>query len=134
MEDRGPAGELTSLSSGPVGYPSVAVNETCSYNGLLQVTHITSTRLQNNVPAGTLMDMQYVYNDGQNNGRIKEANDLVNGEDVTYAYDSLQRLIAASTTNPGGFENGMSGWTVDAGTWATDASAAHSGTAGAIAG
>jgi hypothetical protein len=41
------------------------------------------------------MDMEYRYTAGQNDGRIAQAKDWVSGEEVSYAYDSLQRLISA---------------------------------------
>src|ERR1017187_4720115 len=44
------------------------------------------------------MNMQYVYNDGQNHGRIAQSNDLISGEQVNYTYDGLQRLASAATT------------------------------------
>jgi RHS repeat-associated protein len=61
------------------------------YNSLLQLTRAT-------VSGG--MDMEYRYTAGQNNGRIAQSKDWIAGEEVTYAYDSLQRLISAQTTGP----------------------------------
>jgi RHS repeat-associated protein len=46
------------------------------------------------------MDVEYRYTTGQNNGRITQAKDWISGEEVSYAYDSLQRLISAQTTGP----------------------------------
>ena len=46
-----------------------------------------------------MMDMQYVYPAGQNNGRITQAIDGVAGETVNYTYDALNRLASANTTN-----------------------------------
>jgi YD repeat-containing protein len=43
--------------------------------------------------------MQYTYSPTQNNGQITKRNDLSSGEEVTYTYDSLQRLIGAVTTD-----------------------------------
>jgi RHS repeat-associated protein len=67
--------------------------ESFTYNSLLQLTRDT-------VPG--LMDMQYIYTAGQNNGRVAETIDGVSGETVQYAYDSLQRLASAQTTGSSG--------------------------------
>ncbi|MCX6633446.1 MAG: hypothetical protein NTW28_38105 [Candidatus Solibacter sp.] len=79
----GVAGEMTGLSYG--GY-----SETRTYNALLQLTRTTVTGM---------MDMQYVYAAGANNGRITQATDWVAGETVNYTYDALNRLAAAGATN-----------------------------------
>jgi RHS repeat-associated protein len=46
--------------------------------------------------------MTYNFSATQNNGRIVSSADGVTGENVSYTYDSLNRLIAAATTNPTG--------------------------------
>jgi YD repeat-containing protein len=46
-----------------------------------------------------VMDMEYRYTVGQNNGRIWQSKDHVTGEEVTYQYDSLNRLTRAETTD-----------------------------------
>ena len=46
------------------------------------------------------LNMQYVYSSTQNNGQISQAIDAVSGETINYTYDSLNRLIAASTSGP----------------------------------
>src|SRR5271157_5994768 len=48
------------------------------------------------------------YNDSatQNNGQIVSSVDGVTGENVSYTYDSLKRLIAASTSGTGGVQWG----------------------------
>jgi YD repeat-containing protein len=38
------------------------------------------------------------YTAGSNNGRISSQNDLITGEGVTYAYDSLNRLVTATSS------------------------------------
>ena len=43
--------------------------------------------------------MTYNFSATQNNGRIVSSADAVTGENVSYTYDSLNRLIAAATTN-----------------------------------
>ncbi|SPF43492.1 hypothetical protein SBA4_3040001 [Candidatus Sulfopaludibacter sp. SbA4] len=45
---------------------------------------------------GTVMDMQYTFTAGANNGRIKQSTDAVSGETVQYAYDVLNRLASAT--------------------------------------
>jgi len=78
-----PAGQVTSLSYD--GY-----NETRTYNSLLQLTRMT-------VPG--VMDMQYQYTTGQNNGRMSQSTDGILGETVIYGYDSLNRLTSATATS-----------------------------------
>jgi YD repeat-containing protein len=45
------------------------------------------------------MDVEYRYSDTQNNGQITQQKNRGTGEEVTYQYDSLSRLIAAATTD-----------------------------------
>jgi RHS repeat-associated protein len=45
-------------------------------------------------------DLEYRYAAGQNNGRITQMKDWVSGEEVSYSYDTLNRLIQAVTTGP----------------------------------
>jgi RHS repeat-associated protein len=75
----GPAGELLTFNS-----------VTRTYNSLGQLTRMTKTGA---------MDIEYIYTAGQNNGRITRAKDYVTGEDVTYQYDSLNRLMHAETAD-----------------------------------
>ena len=48
------------------------------------------------------VDWEYRYSTTQNNGQITQRQDSYNGtaEEVTYEYDSLNRLISAATTGP----------------------------------
>jgi RHS repeat-associated protein len=46
-----------------------------------------------------MMDMQYVYTGGANNGRIAQSIDGVGNETVNYTYDALNRLAGAGATN-----------------------------------
>jgi RHS repeat-associated protein len=85
----GVAGELATLWSSNFG------TETRTYNSLFQLTRQTVSG-----PSGTQMDTEYRYPSGQNNGRITQAVDWMSGEEVTYAYDALQRLAKAETTGP----------------------------------
>jgi hypothetical protein len=66
------ANQATSLSY--FGY-----NETRQYDNLFQLTRMT-------VPG--MVDMEYRFTAGQNNGRISESVDYVTGEDVVYTYDT----------------------------------------------
>src|SRR5262249_30078604 len=59
-----------------------------TYNTLLQLTRITASG----------MDLQYRYSATQNNGKITSQYDAISGEEVTYAYDSLNRLASAQTS------------------------------------
>ena len=49
--------------------------------------------------AGAQVNMTYNFSATQKNGRIVSAVDGVTGENVSHTYDSLNRLIAAATTN-----------------------------------
>jgi RHS repeat-associated protein len=48
--------------------------------------------------AGTL-DMQYAYSPTNNNGKIMSQTDVLSGEQITYTYDSLNRLATAQTAD-----------------------------------
>ena len=74
----GPAGELLTFN-----------NVIRTYNNLGQLTRMTAS----------VMDMEYRYTAGYNNGRISQSKDYVTGEEVTYSYDSLNRLSHAETTD-----------------------------------
>jgi YD repeat-containing protein len=64
------------------------ITETRQYNNMFQLTQLT---------AGSV-NMQYNYTAGSNNGKISSQSDLVSGEGVTYAYDSLNRLLSATSS------------------------------------
>jgi YD repeat-containing protein len=61
---------------------------------MMQLTNITSS-----ASSGSQLNMTYNFSATQNNGRIVSSVDAVTGENVSYTYDSLNRLIAAATTN-----------------------------------
>lgn len=44
--------------------------------------------------------MEYRFSSTQNNGLITQEKDWISGEEVTYAYDALNRLVSAQTTGP----------------------------------
>ena len=73
------AGQMTYLNSDRI------MPETRQYNSLGQLTNIT---------AGSF-NISYNYTAGQNNGKIASQTDNLSGETVTYAYDTLNRLISA---------------------------------------
>jgi RHS repeat-associated protein len=86
----GPSYPLT-LGSATYGIANELLSfqgDTRTYNNMYQLTRIS---------AGG-MDVEYIYRPGQNNGRIVEMKDHVTGEDVTYAYDTLNRLVSAVST------------------------------------
>ena len=63
------------------------VSESRTYNTLMQLTNIT-------IPGQ--LNLTYNYPTGTNNGKISSQSDAISGETVTYAYDSLNRLLSAS--------------------------------------
>ena len=60
---------------------------------MMQLTNITNQPLRQPVAEHDLQ-----FSATQNNGRIVSSVDGVTGENVSYTYDSLNRLIAAATT------------------------------------
>jgi len=67
------------------------VQETRQYNERMQLTRIT-------VPGQ--VDLEYRYSATQNDGNITSMKNYINGEEVNYGYDSLNRLTSAVTTGP----------------------------------
>jgi RHS repeat-associated protein len=65
--------------------------ETHTYNNLNQMTRLTIT-------GSAPLDISYNFTAGANNGKIATQKDNLSGEMVTYQYDSLNRLISASST------------------------------------
>ncbi len=49
-------------------------------------------------PFTTTMDIEYRYSATQNDGKLTQMKNWISGEEVTYQYDSLQRLVSAVTT------------------------------------
>jgi RHS repeat-associated protein len=96
----GPAGELKSMDyqtatgmsslDGRLTYTGYYSTETRTYNNRLQMTQLT-------MPG---VNMEYRYSLTQNNGQITQQKDWLTGEEVSYQYDSLQRLVSAVTTGP----------------------------------
>jgi RHS repeat-associated protein len=65
--------------------------ETRHYNNLNQMTRLTITGSQP-------LDVSYNFPAGTNNGKISTQTDNLSGETVTYQYDSLNRLLSASSS------------------------------------
>jgi YD repeat-containing protein len=100
----GPAGELTAMKH-LAGFAEQFMwatsqmpyyNQTRTYNPRLQLTRMSAS---GSFP-GAGIDMEYRYPATQNNGQITQSKDYLTGEEVTYTYDALNRLIAAVTTGP----------------------------------
>ena len=72
------------------GLTHLGVSESRSYNALGQMTRMTK---------GSLIDVEYRFSATANDGKIVSQKNWLTGEDVVYAYDELERLIRASTTN-----------------------------------
>jgi YD repeat-containing protein len=85
------AGQITTMSYARNPSGSSYYTETRQYNILQQLTRLT-------VPG--VMDHEYRFSATQNDGRLTQRKDWVSGEEITYQYDSLNRLISAQTTGP----------------------------------
>ena len=83
------AGQIAQMKYSVDTSGSSYYTETRTFNVLQQLTQVT-------VPG--VLDYEYRYSSTQNNGRIVSSSDAVTGENVSYAYDSLNRLIAAANT------------------------------------
>jgi len=90
------AGQVTSMKYARDTTGSQYYTETRSYNVLGQMTR---QRAQDTYGMGSVrLDRTYTFSSTQNDGRITQMADAVSGETVQYQYDSLKRLISASTT------------------------------------
>jgi RHS repeat-associated protein len=69
--------------------------ETRTYDNLNQMTRLTIT-------GSAPLDISYNFTAGQNNGKIASQTDNLSGETVTYQYDSLNRLITATSSQSWG--------------------------------
>jgi RHS repeat-associated protein len=77
-----PAGQLYQLSYG-------GLTETDTYNSMLQL-------ISQYVP--NYLNMNYNYSPTKNNGRITSSMDYATGENTSYTYDTLNRLVGASNS------------------------------------
>jgi YD repeat-containing protein len=91
------ASQLSTLAYGGGTY-GPQFTETRTYNTLMQLTTLTNIAGSGNF-ATTLVNMQYNYTAGQNNGRVANTVDGVLNEQVNYTYDMWNRLTAATATN-----------------------------------
>jgi RHS repeat-associated protein len=85
------AGQITQMKYPRAGSSGYYLTETRSYNNRMEMTRLTV--------AGEA-DWEYRYSAMDNNGQITQMKDFVTGEEVTYQYDSLKRLVSAVTTGP----------------------------------
>jgi RHS repeat-associated protein len=76
-----------------IDYPTG--NETRGYNVLGQLTNVTVQLPYS--PYSVAENLTYTYPNGTNNGKISSMSNAVSGEVVTYAYDSLNRLLTANS-------------------------------------
>jgi RHS repeat-associated protein len=77
----GPSNQLLTMSGN--------VNETRTYNSMLQLTQLTNGSV----------NINYSYPSTQNNGKISSQTDNISGEQVVYTYDALNRLASATATS-----------------------------------
>jgi RHS repeat-associated protein len=80
-----------------------SVAETLGYNVNGQLTSM-SWSYQDPVYDrwGAASGIQYVYSASQNNGQITQAVETWSGQNISYQYDALKRLISAASTPTGG--------------------------------
>ena len=83
----GPSNELLSITG-------TSYNELRSYNSMVQLTGLSVYAYGVQVVNNT-----YNYSSTQNNGKITSQTDNITGEQVVYAYDSLNRLASAGATS-----------------------------------
>ena len=84
----GPAGELKAITY-------FGNYETRTYNAMLQMTDL---KIGSWAGWADLTNLHYSLPATQNNGKIMTQKDMNSGEEVQYVYDSLNRMIAATTT------------------------------------
>jgi YD repeat-containing protein len=72
-----------------LGLNYLGIAETRQYNNLNQMTNLT---------AGSLINITYTYPAGANDGKISQQTNAISAETVTYQYDSLNRLLSATSS------------------------------------
>jgi YD repeat-containing protein len=92
-----PSNQLLSMNYRTSSYNSFT-DETRGYNTQFQLTSLTSGSLS----------ATYNYPTGTNNGKISSS--VINGETVTYQYDSLNRMIQAASSAGWGEAYGFDGF------------------------
>jgi RHS repeat-associated protein len=88
----GPAGQMTQMTYSH--FAGGGFTETRQYNENLQMKRLTATPV-----SGQGIDFEYRFGSA-NNGRVWQVKDWISGEELTYQYDSLNRLTSATTTGP----------------------------------
>jgi hypothetical protein len=73
------------------------LNESRTYNVRGQLTRKVVTDASTNT---VISDLENRFPATTNNGRVNQRKDWISGEEVTYQYDTLNRLISAVTTGP----------------------------------
>jgi RHS repeat-associated protein len=85
--------DVTGVQYGPsdqlLAITYLGANETRQYNNLMQLTQLTAT-------GSASLSYTYNYPTGTNNGKI--SSQVVSGETITYQYDSVNRLISATSS------------------------------------
>jgi YD repeat-containing protein len=88
------AGQMTQMTRltyiGDGGIPAHH-SETRDYNARNQLTRLRVIGV---------LDHEYRFSATANDGRITQRKDWLSGEEVSYQYDSLNRLVSAMTTGP----------------------------------
>jgi RHS repeat-associated protein len=72
-----------------LGLNYLGIAETRQYNNLNQMTNLT---------AGSLINITYTFPAGANDGKISQQTNAISAETVTYQYDSLNRLLSATSS------------------------------------
>ncbi len=100
----GPGGEMKTMQYRTNTGTYYTENRT--YNNRTQTIEIQGS----GAPMRSL-DLKYLFPAGANNGQASQMTDVISGEQVTYQYDSLKRLIQAQTVASGwGQSFGYDGW------------------------
>jgi RHS repeat-associated protein len=97
-----PMGRLNTMTSGNnsvvSGVTYNAANQVLSIGGIGESRVYNVNGQMTNLRSGSY-HYAYNYSATQNDGRITSMQDVTSGETITYAYDSLNRLISASGTS-----------------------------------
>ncbi|MBL8232135.1 MAG: RHS repeat protein, partial [Bryobacterales bacterium] len=94
-----------STMTGTVGVSGVTYNPAdqitaMTHSGLVETRQYNFRNQLTRITVAGQMDVEYRYSGTQNNGQITQMKNWISGEEVTYTYDALSRLSAASTTGP----------------------------------
>ena len=93
-----------------VSYNAANQMLTMNYSGLSESRSYNSLNQLINITAGS-ENLTYTYpTNGTNNGKVSSMYNATSGETVTYAYDSLNRLLTASGSTGWGQQYGFDGF------------------------